>query len=130
MFATFWSGMDIENRRDMGLVDDATATEEKAELETRKQALITFLRNKGFLKGEASPQAVHSASMAYLSTRSANLVLLNLEDLWLETRPQNVPGTAQERPNWRRKTAYTFEAFSQRPEVVEMLREIDKLRQA
>ena len=130
MFATFWSGMDIENRRDMGLVDDATATEEKLDLETRKQALITFLRNQGFLKDEASPQAVHSASMAYLSTRSANLVLINLEDLWQETRPQNVPGTAQERPNWCRKTAYTFEAFSQRPEVVEMLREIDKLRQA
>ena len=66
--------------------------------------------------------------MMYLSTRSANLVLINLEDLWQETQPHNVPGTGQERPNWRRKATYTFEAFSQRPEVVEVLREIDRLR--
>jgi 4-alpha-glucanotransferase len=129
MFATFWSGMDIENRRDMGLVDDAAAAEEKAELEARKLALIAFLRHKGFLKGPASAPAVHAACMAYLSTRSANLVLINLEDLWQETQPQNVPSTGQERPNWCRKTAYTFEAFSQKPEVVEVLREIDKRRQ-
>jgi 4-alpha-glucanotransferase len=32
----------------------------------------------------------------------ADLVAVNLEDLWLEEEPQNVPGRV-ERPNWRRK---------------------------
>ena len=46
MFATFWSGMDIESRRDMGLVDDAAAEEEKSRLKEMKQALIAFLRSQ------------------------------------------------------------------------------------
>jgi len=128
MFATFWSGMDIESRRDMGLMDDTAAEADQSELAARKQALIAFLREKGFLKDRASAHAVYTACMMYLSTRSANLVLINLEDLWQETQPHNVPGTGQERPNWRRKATYTFEAFSQRPEVVDVLREIDRLR--
>lgn len=128
MFATFWSGGDIENRRQMGLADDTAAAAEQAELEVSKQALIDFLREKGFLQGDASPPAVHTACVKYMSTKSAKLLLINLEDLWQETEPQNVPGTGQERPNWRRKATYAFEAFSQQPEVVEVLREIDRLR--
>jgi 4-alpha-glucanotransferase len=128
MFATFWSGLDIENRRHMGLVDDAVAEAEKAELESKKQALIAFLQDSGFLEGQASPAAVYTACMKYLSTRSAKLLLINLEDLWQETQPQNVPGTGQEHPNWRRKALYAFQAFSQQPAVVEVLREIDSLR--
>jgi 4-alpha-glucanotransferase len=37
------------------------------------------------------------------------MVLVNMEDLWLEARPQNVPGTSSERPNWRRKARLTLE---------------------
>jgi 4-alpha-glucanotransferase len=128
MFATFWSGLDIENRHRMGLADDATAEAEQLELETKKQALIAFLKDHGFLEGDASPLAVYTACMKYLSTRSANLLLINLEDLWQETQPQNVPGTGPESPNWRRKAQYDFQTFSQLPEVVEVLREIDRLR--
>jgi 4-alpha-glucanotransferase len=56
------------------------------------------------------------------------MVLINLEDLWGETEPQNVPGTHRERPNWRRKARLSFEEFSQRPEVLESLRKVDELR--
>jgi 4-alpha-glucanotransferase len=112
----------------MGLVDDAVAEAEKAELESKKQALIAFLQDSGFLEGQASPAAVYTACMKYLSTRSAKLLLINLEDLWQETQPQNVPGTGQEHPNWRRKALYAFQAFGQQPAVVEVLREIDSLR--
>ena len=128
MFAAFWHGLDIDQRLDMGLIDEADAAAEKAALEARKEALIAFLRHRGLLTGKASAQAVHTACMAYLSASSANLVLVNLEDLWLETQPQNVPGTGQERPNWRRKTAHAFETFSCMPEVVDALRQIDALR--
>jgi 4-alpha-glucanotransferase len=55
-------------------------------------------------------------------------MLINLEDLWLETESQNTPGTVAERPNWRRKARYNFEAIRRLPEVVEVLRRIDQLR--
>lgn len=41
--------------------------------------------------------------LAYLAGSPPALVLVNLEDLFLETRPQNVPGTGAEWPNWQRK---------------------------
>ena len=47
---------------------------------------------------------------------------------WLETLPQNTPGTSLERPNWRRRAARTFESFSEDPRVLALLREIDRLR--
>ena len=119
MFAAFWQGLDIDQRRDMELMDEAAAAAEHAALDARKEVLIAFLRQQGLLTGKASAQAVHTACMAYLSAGAADLVLINLEDLWLETQPQNVPGTGQERPNWRRKTAHAFETFSRMPEVVD-----------
>ena len=41
------------------------------------------------------------------------MMLVNLEDLWLETQPQNIPGTSEECPNWRNKARYSFEGFKQ-----------------
>jgi hypothetical protein len=45
----------------------------------------------------------------------------NVEDLWLERRPQNVPGTSRERPNWRRKTRFTLEKMLQNSGLRKML---------
>ena len=56
------------------------------------------------------------------------MVLVNLEDLWHETEPQNVPGTSTERPNWQKKARFSFEEFSTRADVVEPLKRVDELR--
>ena len=58
------------------------------------------------------------------------MMVVNLEDLWDERRPQNVPGTGEERPNWTRRAARTFEEFRDDPEVVGTLEEVDRLRKA
>jgi len=44
-------------------------------------------------------------ALAYLATSGAALSLVSLDDLLLETRPQNLPGTGLERDNWRRRAA-------------------------
>ena len=44
-----------------------------------------------------------------LGRSDAPVVLANVEDLWGEIRPHNVPGTGQERPNWRRRAARPLE---------------------
>ena len=49
-------------------------------------------------------------------------MIVNLEDLWLEPRPQNVPGTGPEQPNWRRKARYGLEALRSLPGVTAALR--------
>jgi 1,4-alpha-glucan branching enzyme len=55
--------------------------------------------------------------------------LVNLEDLWLEREPQNVPGTREERLNWQRKTHHSLGAFREMPAVVDPLSGVNHLRQ-
>jgi 4-alpha-glucanotransferase len=54
-------------------------------------------------------------------------VLLNIEDLWLESHPQNIPGT-QRNQNWSRKVRYSFEEFSKSPAITETLKKINQSR--
>ncbi|MCI0437913.1 MAG: 4-alpha-glucanotransferase, partial [Chloroflexi bacterium] len=127
-FAAFWSGKYIESKREMGLIDENEAKRQLSEHRKITESLVEFLREEGCLQGPASPEEVHAACMGYLSRSRASLVLVSLEDLWLEDRPQNVPGTGPERPNWRRRAVYAFEQFSVMPQVVDVLREVDRVR--
>lgn len=128
-FAAFWRGLDIKDRLELELLDEAGVQLERQNRLTHKETLVSFLQRKGWLEGSSSDvQAVLRAGLAYLASSPARVVLVNLEDLWLETLPQNVPGTGEERPNWRRKARYAFETFCQRPQVLDTLREIDLLR--
>ena len=45
---------------------------------------------------------------------AADIVSVTLEDLWHETRRQNVPGTKDEHPNWRRPLRYALEELDAR----------------
>ena len=69
------------------------------------------------------------ACQAYLAKSPARIVLVNLEDLWGETGPQNVPGTYRERPNWRRKAKHPLEMFGEMPAVGRILETVHRLRQ-
>ncbi len=129
LFAAFWRGLDIQDRVDLGWLDRRGARREEKERRRLRKALVTFLRSGGWLpKGEDDPQPVASACVAFLGQSPARIVMVNLEDLWGETQPQNVPGTGSERLNWRRKTRIPFEAFSTMPHVVAPLRRLDQLR--
>ncbi len=47
-----------------------------------------------------------------LAKSSALSVIINMEDLWSETLPQNIPGTVNEYPNWRRKFSQPIENWT------------------
>ena len=128
-FASFWQGADIEERMGLGLVDKKGARKERMTRRAIKDALMAYLRNKDFLQRiDSGSQAVLKACLAYLSASRARIVLVNLEDLWLETRSQNVPGIGDEFPSWRRKARYGLEEFFHIKEVSDTLQEIDRLR--
>jgi 4-alpha-glucanotransferase len=67
---------------------------------------------------------VLEALLVWLGRSPSELVLINLEDLWSEARPQNVPGTSTERPNWRRKARLTLEQIFAKPEVRKLLSKV------
>jgi 4-alpha-glucanotransferase len=125
-FAAFWRGLDIEERVARGLLDGEGAGREWEAREGRKRSLVAFLRDRGLLEEGADDEyAILRACLAFLGASSARVVIASLEDLWLETRPQNVPGTVDEHPNWRRKACYSFEAFCQLPQVLGALGRLD-----
>lgn len=128
-FAAFWQGLDVEDRLELGLLDRRGARSEQKARQTLKKNLVTFLKRGGWLKGASQDMgALLRACAAFLSASPARLVLLNLEDLWLETQPQNVPNTLAERPNWTRKARYSLETFSKISHILETLGEVDDLR--
>src|SRR5262249_55881890 len=99
---------DIADRSARGLLDPATAAAAKEE---RKMAWRSLTAAVGVPAGEggADPTAVIGPLLEALGRSDAPVVLANVEDLWGEIRPHNVPGTGQERPNWRRRTARPLE---------------------
>ena len=127
-FAAFWGGQDIRLRRRLGLLDGARSRRDQARRRLLKQALVGSLERQGWLQGRATPQAVLQGCLGYLSASPASLVLVNLEDLWLEAQPQNLPGTRDQHPNWCRKARYPYEVFSRMPQVLALLDRITRLR--
>jgi len=128
-FASFWGGRDIRERAALGLLDPKGKKGEEARRGMLKRSLLAFFRKNGRLAGSAPGGAkVLAACLAHLAGSPAGTVVVNLEDLWRETEPQNMPGTWKERPNWMRKARRSLEELGNLPRVDRVLREVDRIR--
>ncbi len=76
---------------------------------------------------QEDPLAVLRRVLAWLGKGPAGVVVVNLEDLWLEERPQNRPGTTGEW-NWSRRARFPLEAFTTAASVESSLRALDRAR--
>jgi 4-alpha-glucanotransferase len=118
-----WLGDDIEIRKRLeGGKTRRLYSNLRAEREKLNRALLAFLNRACSRYGEPRLPRKDASSLdraemmkalgnclGWMASSSAEIVLANLEDLWLERQPQNVPGTSKEFPNWRRKTRLTIE---------------------
>jgi 4-alpha-glucanotransferase len=127
-FMGFWQGKDIDDRVDLGLLDETQADNERRSRGAQRDALIAFLRAQGRIGDDVSAAAVLSGWLTYLAGQNEDFLLVNLEDLWLEPAPQNVPGTWQERPNWKRKSRHSLEEIRQMGAVTGLLKTISDIR--
>jgi 4-alpha-glucanotransferase len=126
-FAAFWRELDLADRHRLRLIQRGDLAREHRLRYRIRQALAAFLRRRGWLdRGDAG--AVFRATVAQLGSSAAQWVMLNLEDLWLETAPQNTPGTLTERVNWRRKARLSLEALREMPRSFEPLETLRRLR--
>lgn len=121
-FCGWWTGADLEVQRELGLLDEAERAEERRKRESMTRVLAERL-------GVAhEPAAVFDACLMALATSDSRLVLVNLEDLWSEPDPQNVPGTHRERPNWRRKARLSLEQMRADRRVGDVLEQVNARR--
>ncbi len=109
-FRGFWNYQDL---KDKALLGRMTAPELKNKISDRrslKAAVTAFFRKSRLLP--AKPSSLFPVMTAFFRTlcRSpARAVILNIEDFWLEEKPQNTPATSTERPNWRRLHRFGLE---------------------
>jgi 4-alpha-glucanotransferase len=127
-FAAFWEGLDVQDRVDLGLLDKEGAIGELNNRSKLRNALMRFLSSDGHKRRAPSIVDVLKASLKFLGASRNRIAMVNLEDLWFEKQPQNVPGTCEERPNWKRKSRYSLRQITEMPEVREMLGTLDKAR--
>lgn len=126
-FYSFWTGRDIDDRVKLGLLDERSARKERKARAAIRSSLAGFLNRKGFLAGPSDEaEDILRGCLRILSRSEAYLLLINLEDLWLEVEPQNTPGTGPERANWRRKLRYTLDEIKSSQSVASYVEQIGR----
>ncbi len=128
--ATFWGEADIQDRVSLGMLREEERAEELARRQRIKEALIRLLTKQGLLDRAKGPEvaAIRDALLQFLARSPADFLLANLEDLWLETQWQNVPGTLDEHPNWQRRLRSTLEEVTASEDLSRMMNRINDWR--
>lgn len=98
---------DLEERARLGLLD----ADELGRLRARREAAFARLDQRYGIRSApgarsatgGDPDPLLAPLLAALGRSAAGVVLVPLDDLFGVRRPQNVPGTRDERPNWRRR---------------------------
>jgi 4-alpha-glucanotransferase len=128
-FAAFWKGLDIDERVALGILEPSAAEQEHKNRQQMIRALVEYLRRAGSIPQGAEGtelQALHGC-LEFMASSDGKVTLVNLEDLWGETEPQNVPGTWRERPNWRRRAKHSIEELNSLPGARELLARLTEL---
>jgi 4-alpha-glucanotransferase len=126
-FAGFWDGRDIDDRLDQSLLDDRGAERERTTRARMRESLTNFLKARGLLSSDGSDtMAVLDALVRFLGSSEAEMVLVNLEDLWLEREPQNVPGIPDR--SWRQRFRVPLEAARADETIARILSALDHSR--
>ena len=100
--AAFLTGEQVTIRAKLGLLTQPEA-EERAAAHAEMAGWLTMLAGQGLLPRQArpSPEEFTTALYGYLTRTPAVLIGVSLADAAGERRPQNMPGTVDEYPNWR-----------------------------
>lgn len=104
----YWAGRDLHVRRGLGIYYDDNEWRQVIETREKDKALIiSALKSSGFLPSDYSaPQMTPDLCRAiyrYLAATPCKLVLVNLCDVVGAMDQQNLPGTSEGYPSWKRK---------------------------
>ena len=116
----WWSGRDIELRHRLGQTTAKDCTAALAARAAERGALCRLLAEEGHAPADLDPAApsleADDASVvalhALLAGASSSLLAVQLEDALGIVEQQNLPGTIDEHPNWRRRYPVAVEALA------------------
>lgn len=126
--AGWWCGRDIDWREKLG----HAAAGEREERDADKALLWDAFIASGAAQAEA-PAAedgagVADAATAHVGASACELVMLPLEDALAAVEQPNLPGTLDEHPNWRRRTAFDSATLLDDARVSARLALLDRTR--
>jgi 4-alpha-glucanotransferase len=100
--AAFLTGEQISLRAELGLLTEPEA-DERAAARREVDGWLNMLAREGLLARPdgVRPEEFTAAMYGYLARTPAMLVGVSLAEAAGERRPQNMPGTVDEYPNWR-----------------------------
>ena len=121
----WWSGWDIDKRHEIDRAGTASREEDQLWRAEQRRALAGLLREEGLLPADvdaAEPPAELNDATAeglhrLLARSRAELVAVQLEDIFGFVEQQNLPGTVDEYPNWRRRYPVGVELLSDDPDL-------------
>ncbi len=116
-FKSFWESEDVKRLEDVGALEPENARQ-------------ILKERSDVLKGWKDKKNPFIFVMENMALSSAQFLLVNLEDLWGETQPQNLPGTTDQYPNWRKKFRQSIEVWMKDMNVNNILKTIDNSRRA
>lgn len=110
----FWSGADLELRRELDLFPSETLRERLVEERHEdRRRLVKCLEREGLISGEEAaryldesmlPDALLDAVHRFLAGTPSQLMIAGIEDLLGQLEQVNLPGTDRDLyPNWRRR---------------------------
>ncbi|GAB4255301.1 MAG: 4-alpha-glucanotransferase [Deferrisomatales bacterium] len=118
----FWLGTDLALKSTLGRYPTPEAEQGDAEERARDRVgLLEALGGEGMLPPGIDPRGplpegrledLAAAVHAYLARAPSALLLANVDDLLGERHMQNLPGTLDEHPNWRRRFSAPLEQWS------------------
>ena len=125
-FAGWLAGNDIADRIRYGLL----ATEAGAGAAKARSLAVRRLARRLGHRG-VEPRAFLADLLEWLGRSASPLVVAWLEDLWLEDRAVNLPGTSSSvRPNWQRPMSRLLDDIMTDPVVDAYLARLDEVRTA
>lgn len=136
--AGFWQGRDLAVRRDADLyADPHQAATDTAQRRRDRLRLVAALQGRSLLPdgvesrpepGSPCPPQVREGVLEYLAQSAAALLEVRLEEVFGWADQQNLPGTREEHPNWRRRLPLTLEEMARDPEPVKLAERLNKYR--
>lgn len=127
-FKAYLSGLDIKLRHKLGLIDGKQAAKERRHRRQQIEELKQYLRERGLLKEDHTLKDLLAASLKLLAHSRAKMLLISLEDLWLEEAVHNIPGTGAEAGNWRHRSKPSLERFVKDRGVRGLLKMVSEAR--
>ncbi|MEO8158615.1 MAG: malto-oligosyltrehalose synthase [Betaproteobacteria bacterium] len=136
--AGWWNGHDLRVRLDLGLFPSQAVYEKQlVDRAQERVRLLLALQHDGLLPPGTVIEPTGSQTLtaelveaihAFVASTPCRVMMVQIEDTIGVTEQANMPGTADQHPNWRRKLPETMDMMAAAPRVRNLAAVLSKIR--